>query len=102
MNFETVANQCLQELESGGSPGRPRKAFTFLSAGIFVLKTMPMAAFRYVKGKTVNAARYVDLASPIAAIMNRVVGDTKPGVRILRTRLTTLCEHLRVAGFHSL
>jgi len=53
-------------------------------------------------GKTANAARYVDLASPIAAIMDKVVGDTKPGARIFRTHLTTLRNRIHVPGFHSL
>jgi hypothetical protein len=31
------------------------------------------------QGKTANAARYVALASPIAAMMDKVVADTKTG-----------------------
>jgi integrase len=54
------------------------------------------------QGKTANAARYVDLAPEIAAMMDKVVGDTKPGARIFRTHLTTLRNRIRVPGFHSL
>lgn len=54
------------------------------------------------QGKTVNAARYVDLAPAIAETMARLAGDTKPGTRIFRTHLTTLRERIKVPGFHSL
>jgi integrase len=54
------------------------------------------------QGKTVNAARYVDLAPPIAEMMARLAGDTKPGARLFRAHLTTLRERIRVPGFHSL
>src|ERR1700676_2454962 len=53
-------------------------------------------------GKTVNAARFVDRAPPIAGIMDRLVSDTKPGARIFHTHLTTLGERMCVPGFHSL
>jgi hypothetical protein len=40
------------------------------------------------QGKRANAARYVDLASPIAAMADKVDGDTKPGARLFRAHLT--------------
>jgi len=53
-------------------------------------------------GKTANAARYVDLAPPIAEMIQRVAGETKPGGRLFPTSLTPLRERIRVPGFHSL
>jgi integrase len=54
------------------------------------------------QGKTVNAARYVDLAPPIAETMARLAADTKPGARLFRASLTALRQRIRVPGFHSL
>jgi hypothetical protein len=36
------------------------------------------------QGKTANAARSVDLATLIAAVMDQVAASTKPGARIFR------------------
>ncbi|MGH9691019.1 MAG: hypothetical protein ACRD4C_08080 [Candidatus Acidiferrales bacterium] len=54
------------------------------------------------QGKTANAARYVDLAPPIAVMMDPVVAETKPGAHLFRMHLTTLRKRIKVPGFHSL
>jgi len=54
------------------------------------------------QGKTVNAARFVDLAPLIAETMARLASETTSGARLFPASLTTLRQRIRVPGFHSL
>ena len=98
------------EVSAVAQVGPDAVLYAFLAAsGLRISEALNLRREDYADGtvhvrqaKTVNAAGYVDLASPIAAIMDKVAGDTKPGARIFSTHLTTLGERIRVLGFHSL
>ena len=115
IDLPVIANQkqptvTPEQVQSVVQEGPDAVLYTFLSAsGLRISEALALLKEDYAdgtvyvrQGKTPNAARYVDLVPPIAAMMEQVAGDTKPGARIFRTHLTTLRERIRVPGFHSL
>jgi len=115
IDLPVIANQkqptvTPEQVQSVVQEGPDAVLYTFLSAsGLRISEALALLKEDYAdgtvhvrQGKTPNAARHVDLAPPIAAIMDKIACDTKPGARIFRTHLTTLRERIRVPGFHSL
>lgn len=99
-----------EELRAVVQDGPDRVLYAFLAAsGLRISEALGLVredvqdgVVHVRQGKTANAARLVDLAPPIAEMMARVTGETKPGARIFPTSLTPLRERIRVPGFHSL
>lgn len=98
------------ELRAVVQDGPDRVLYAFLAAsGLRISEALALVredvqdgVVRVRHGKTVNAARLVDLAEPIAEMMARVAGETKPGARIFPSSLSPLRARIRVPGFHSL